>query len=62
MSFSKYSNLEAKSFATNEIKHQTTVFDNQNLENEAFYVGFMHLKTKMKENFKLKTKLIKAKV
>ena len=33
----------------------------QNLENKAFKVGFMHLKIKIKEKFKLKTKFTKTK-
>ena len=34
----------------------------QNFENKAFYMGFMHLKIKIKEKFKLKTKLAKTKI
>ena len=67
MSFSKCSNLEAKivtdfKFAIKEIKRRAIISDKQNLKNKAFYMGFMYLKIKIKENFKLKTKLTKANI
>ena len=60
MSFSKCSNLEAEKVIDFKLCHprgQTIISDKQNRENKAFQMGFMHLKIKIKENFKLKTKL-----
>ena len=64
MSFSKCSNLEAGKVIEFTLCHQrakrsieTIISDEQNLENKAFQMGFMHLKIKTKEKFKLKTKL-----
>ena len=67
MSFSKCSNLEVKTlytsyFAIKEIKGKTIISDKQNLENKAFYMDFMHLKIRIKEKFKLKTKLTNLKI
>ena len=68
MSFSKCSNLEAKNetsnFAIKEIRGRTIISHKQNLENKGrFYMmGFMHLKIKIEEKFKLKTKLTKTKI
>ena len=64
MSVSNCSNLELKwlytsNFAIKEIKGQTIISNKQNVENKAFQMGFMHLKIKIKEKFKLKTKLTK---
>ena len=38
------------------------ISNKQNFENEAFEVGFVLLKIKIVENFKLKTKLTETKV
>ena len=45
-----------------EIKGRTIISNKQNSENEAFYIGFMHLKIKIKEKFKLYTELTKTKI
>ena len=64
MSFSKCSNLEAKKLIDFELCHKkikgrTIISDNQNLKSKAFQMGFRDLKIKIKEKFKLKTKLTK---
>ena len=55
MSFSKFSNLEAytSNFAIKEIKGRTIVSNKQNAKNEAFKVGYVLLKIKLIEKFKL---------
>ena len=45
-----------------EIKGRTIISHKQSLENKAFQMGFMHLKIKIKEKFKLKTKLTETKI
>ena len=65
MSFWECSNLEAEktsNFAIKEIKGRTIISDKQNLEHKASQVGFMHLEIKIKEKFKLKTKVTKTKI
>ena len=47
-------------FITRKIKVQTMVFNKQNFEYEAFKAGFVLLKIKITEKFKLKTKLIET--
>ena len=65
---SKCSGLKAKNvintsnFSNKEIKGRTIISDKQNLEKKAFSMGFIHLKIKIKEKFKLKTKLIETKI
>ena len=59
MSFSKCSNLEAKilhtsNFVTKEIKGRIMISNKQNVENEAFKVGFTLLKIKLIQKLKLK--------
>ena len=54
--------LYTSNFAIKEIKGRTIVSDKQNLENKAFGWVSMHLKMKIKEKFKLETKLTKIEV
>ena len=44
------------------MKGRTVISDKQNLENKAFQMGFMHLKIKITEKFKLKTNLTETKI
>ena len=61
LSFSKCSNLEAKK--RYKLYHQRDKkSDKQNLENKAVWMDLMHLKIKIKEKFKLKTKLAEIKI
>ena len=67
MSFSKCSNLEAKNvthfrLCIIEIRGPTMISNKQNIENEAFKVGFRPLKIKLIEKFKLKIKLTETKI
>ena len=39
-----------------------TVSNKENLENIPFWMGFMHLKIKIKEKFERKTKLMETKI
>ena len=53
MLFSKCSNLEAKNVINFKVCHKRDesgpiISDKQNLKNEAFQMGFMHLKIKIK--------------
>ena len=51
--------FHSSNFIIKVIKSQTIISKKQNFENKAFYMGFMHLKIKMKEKFKMRTKIIK---
>ena len=44
------------------LNETTRCTSEQNHENKAFQMGFMHPKIKIKEKFKLKTKLTKTKI
>ena len=66
MPFSKCSNLETKNvihfrLCHKKMKGRTIISDKPNLEINPFYIGYMHLKIKIKQQFKLKTKFSKAK-
>ena len=45
-----------------EVKGRTVISSKQNVENEAFEVGFTLLKIKLIEKFKLKIKLTETKI
>ena len=56
MPFSKCPNSEATNVINFKLCYQRDKRSKhkQNLENKAFYMGFMHLQIKIKEKFKLK--------
>ena len=54
--------LYTSNFVIKEKKGRTIIPDKQNLENKALQMGFMHLKTKIKEKFKLRTKVTETKI
>ena len=67
MSFSKYSNLEGKKlyisdFVIRKIKGRNIISNKQNFDNKTFYAVFTCLKIKIKDKFKLRTKLNKTKI
>ena len=49
-------------FVIKEMKGRTMISNKQNVENEAFKVGFTLLKIKLIEKFKIKMKLIERKI
>ena len=54
--------LYTSNFVIKEMKGRTIISNEQNFPKQSFLDGFMHLKIKIKEKFKLKTKLSKTKI
>ena len=45
-----------------QLRGRTIISNEQNFENKAFQMGFLHLKIRIQAKFKLKTKLSKTKI